>query len=239
MPSSRARTRLRRPGPWQPGRPGWHSGGAIRDSDGPAPGRQYYDSESNHGLTGTGAPGHRGTARRDWRPSHCTARLAGPDSGSDSGDAPSQPRRAQAGLTPSRNRDPGRARSDGPMTVTPLKVTGTTRRLGWSEPRPGPTRRGPASLRGETHKNITEKYLKYRGRRIIAGRAGLIFLDIFPREDMFGYIQYVLTNSRKKNYRRPGRPDISRYFSPGGYVRIYPICFNKFAEEELSPAGPA
>jgi hypothetical protein len=92
------------------------------------------------------------------------------------------------------------------MTVTPVKVTGTTRRLGWSEPRPGPTRRGPASLRGETHKNITEKYLKYRGRRIIAGRAGLIFLDIFPREDMFGYIT---------------------------------IFLNKFAEEELSPAGPA
>ena len=159
MPSSRARTRLRRP--WQPGRPGWHSGGAIRDSDGPAPGRQYYDSESNHGLTGTGAPGHRGTARRDWRPSHCTARLAGPDSGSDSGESATRPESAQTGLpvNPSRTRDPGRARSDGPMTVTPVKVTGTTRRLYWSEPRPGPTRRGPASLRGET-RDISQKYQK-------------------------------------------------------------------------------
>jgi hypothetical protein len=114
--------------PWQPGRPGWHW--AIRDSDGPAPGAQYYDSESNHGLTGTGSPGHRGTARRDWRPS-LTA-LAGPDSGSDSGESARRPESAQTGLpvNPSRTRDPGRARSDGPMTVTPVKVTGTNRRLG-------------------------------------------------------------------------------------------------------------
>ena len=142
--------------PWQPGRPGSVALGHPRLGRPPAPGAQYNDSESNHGLTSTGSPGHRGTARRDWRPS-LTA-LAGPDSGSDSGESARRPESAQTGLpvNPSRTRDPGRARSDGPMTVTPVKVTGTTRRLYWSEPRPGPTRRGPARRERRDARNITE-----------------------------------------------------------------------------------
>jgi hypothetical protein len=126
------------------------------------PGPQYYDSESesNHGLTGTGSPGNRGTARRDWQPSHCTGRTRLGLGLRRVGETPSES--AQAGRRPSRTRDPGRARSDGTMTVSDSSI------LERSLARPADS----ASRRI----NIANKYRrKYRGNTssIIAGRAGL------------------------------------------------------------------
>ena len=113
-----------------------------------------------HWHRGTGSPWHGPPRLPGWRPS-LTA-LAGPDSGLDSGES-ARPRPQVTPDRPDSESDPGPGPIpigrpyDRHVAVTPVKVTGTTRRLGWSEPRPGPTRRGPASLRGETRK-ISQKY---------------------------------------------------------------------------------
>ena len=170
--------------PWQPGRPGWH----IRDSDGQAPGAQYagyYDSEDSL------APGHRVTVARPAETarlaaeSHCTGRTrlglglrrvgetprVSPDrpaseSESDPGPGPSPIGRPY-------DSDSSKGHWHDPPTLLVRAAPGA------DSARPGETRE---ARREKYHRNITRKYRviyqyfspgQYRGRRIIAGRAGL------------------------------------------------------------------